>query len=166
MIRRRQIHVNNVGRVEAESLFHFQAVVGIGKAERGRSIHRARGGWYIQRLRQLVAQICVVGPQRERIPGLGRGLRVDQVQRLAGIVFVFLQNPGGDLAAAIGKRNPVQLVLDHSGRFIVATTACPDGVAESGVAATAAAAAGVNVDGFGCRTGRYLGRGLRLASFS
>jgi len=45
----------------------------------------------------------------------GRELR--QVQRLAGVVFVFFQNPGDGLAAAIGEGNAIKLILDNRGGF-------------------------------------------------
>ncbi len=68
MIGGRHIHVHDVGGIEGENLLHLEAVVGVGKGKRGRSIQRARGRGHIQRLRQLVAQIRVIGPKRERIP--------------------------------------------------------------------------------------------------
>ena len=163
MIGGRRVHMNDVCGIEAESLFHFEAVVGVGKGERGRSIQRARGRRHIQRLRQLVTQICVVGPERERIPGLGRSLGVDQVQRLTGIVFVLLQNPGDDLAAAIRKRNPVQLVLDDGGRFVAAaTTACVDALAGVGRSSHRRSGRRSKRRRLGRRSRSHLGRSLRL----
>ncbi len=109
--------MQHVRGIEGEDLLHVEAVIGVGKGKRGGSIQSARSRRYIQGLHQLVALVGIVGPERERIPNLGRCLRVDQVQRLTRVVFVFLQNPGDSLAAAIGKGNAVQLVLHHRSGF-------------------------------------------------
>ncbi len=109
--------MHHVRGIEGEDLLHVKAVIGIGKSKRGGSIQSARSRRHIQRLHQLVAQVGIVGPERERIPNLGRCLRVDQVQRLTRVVFVLLQNPGDSLAAAIGKGDAVQLVLHHRSGF-------------------------------------------------
>ena len=63
----------------------------------------------------MAAQTRVVGPDRKRKTKLGGSAFVHQVERLAGVVFVFLQDPGNNLSATIGKRNAVQLVLDNGG---------------------------------------------------
>ena len=59
----------------------------------------------------------IVGVERQRIAELLGRLCVDEVERLAVGILVLLQNPARNLRAAIGERNPVELVLDRGRRL-------------------------------------------------
>ena len=57
---------------------------------------------------------------------------VDEVQRLAVGVGVAFENPAGDLGAAVGEGDSVELVFDDGGVLAVACTAGVEGAAFAG----------------------------------
>jgi len=61
----------------------------------------------------MVAQGLVVAPQGQRISILLGGRGVDEFERSAFVVGVFLEDPRLDAAAAIGKHNAVHAVFNH-----------------------------------------------------
>ena len=64
---------------------------------------RAGSGDLIKCLIQLRGESRLIGKERERQAEARRGLGLDHIQRLAGGVKIFFQNPVLHLRAAIGE---------------------------------------------------------------
>ncbi len=109
------VSVENIGLVEGEGLTDLHRAIGVSEGKRSGSSELPCRGRHVKCLAQAAGQRSVVRVQRERITKLLCGLRVHEIERLAVGVFIFFEEPAGDLSATIGEGDAVELVLDRGG---------------------------------------------------
>jgi hypothetical protein len=132
VLRDGNMRVDHVGAVKGECLRDLQAARRVGVGERAGNAERGRGaGRYKECRGELAGERGLVGVERERQAELRGGFLVHQVKRLPVRAVPLLQNPRGDLGAAVGKGDPIQVVLDHDG-------ACSGGLYRCGIGSAGA----------------------------
>ena len=123
------VRVDDVGVGEGEGLGDGEIALGVLEGEGGGGLEGAGGGGDVEGGGELLVEAGVVGVEGERVAVELGGALMDEVQRMAGVVLVLLEDPGGDLAALVGEGDLVERVLDGGGAWAAATTA---GVAAAG----------------------------------
>ena len=109
----RSLDLDHVAVIKLVRLMDGEIGVGIFESDFSRGLGVSTGS-HVERGVHLGTQALVVEPQREGVTVLLRRHFVDQLQRIAiGLVFVLFQNPGLDLAAAIRKHDPIEIIFDH-----------------------------------------------------
>jgi hypothetical protein len=111
------VGVDEVVSAEGEGLVDGDVAGGVVEAERRGRLQVAGGRRDVERSGELLGKRGVVGIERERTSVERRASGVDQVERLTGVVLVLLEDPGGDLRAAVGEGDAIELVLDDCGGF-------------------------------------------------
>ncbi len=111
------VGVDEVVGAEGEGLVDGDVAGGVVEAERRGRLQVAGGRRDVERGGELLGKRGVVGVERERMAVERRASGVDQVERLTGVVLVLLEDPGGDLRAAVGEGDAVELVLDDGRGF-------------------------------------------------
>ena len=99
-------------------LANHQATGRIVERQLVRSCKSACRGRHVQCLRQALPQTRIIGIDRQRIAEIFRSRRMHQIEWLAIVGGVLLQNPRSYFAAPIAERNPIQLVLDRRGALV------------------------------------------------
>ncbi len=114
------LYLDQVGGFrEAENLPGLDVAVGPAEGQLHRSRQAAGGGAVgldaVERLVQVGGGGVVADVDAEGVTSLGDRGGINQLQGLAGIVFVVLQGPAGDYGAAVGKVDQVVVGLDDEG---------------------------------------------------
>ena len=107
-------HFDNVGLVEAEGFADRQILAGVFEGDRRRRGELALFGGDVEGRVHFVAQVRVIGPERERVARLRGRCGVHQIERpVTGFVVELFENPGPHLGAAIGERDAIKVVFDY-----------------------------------------------------
>lgn len=155
------IGVEHISFVEAEGLRHLDVAVGVGESQLRGHGERAGGRGHIERVGQGRVQRGVRGVERERVAELLRRLLVDEVERLAVVVLVVLENPACDLAALVREGDAVEFVLDHGGRGGLCLDGGDGGLCRSGGCGRLSGSSRGRGGGRRCSVGSRLRCGLR-----
>ena len=110
------IGMDHVIGAEAEGLHHLQIAGLVTEAEASGRLQHARCRGHIQSIAQRTGHGRVVGIQRQRVAEELRSARMHQIQRMAGVIRVALQNPRGHIPALVGKRDAIELIFDNRRR--------------------------------------------------
>ena len=111
------VGVEDVGLIKGEGLGGLDGAVGVFEGERGRGGEGSGGRGDEHGLAKAGGEGLVVGIEGKGIAVLLGGHLVDEVEGLAFAVLVLLEEPLGDLAAAVGEGDLIELVLDDGGGF-------------------------------------------------